>query len=164
MSSATHETESEHSEHGAHDDGAVHAHVSPVLFMVAVFGALIFLTVVTVAVSYVDLGPANNLVAVGVATLKAALVATFFMHLRWDKPFHALVFVGSCCLPGALHRVDPQRHQHAWHRRSGQHGSYPRVHGSARAGRSSDSRCACGPCGWRPGPRGPSLISALPMG
>lgn len=98
MSSATHETESEHGEHGAHDahdDGAVHAHVSPVLFMVAVFGALIFLTVVTVAVSYVDLGPANNLVAVGVATLKAALVATFFMHLRWDKPFHALVFVGS---------------------------------------------------------------------
>jgi len=92
MSSTTHDS---HAEHGDHDDGKVHAHVSPVLFMVAIFGALIFLTVVTVAVSYVDLGPANNLVAVGVATMKAALVAVFFMHLKWDKGFHALIFVAS---------------------------------------------------------------------
>ena len=24
-----------------------------------------------------------------------ALVVTYFMHLRWDRPFHTLVFVGS---------------------------------------------------------------------
>lgn len=99
MSSATHDTPS--AEH-AHDDGKVHAHVSPVLFMVAVFGALIFLTVLTVAVSYVDLGPANNIVAVGIATLKAALVATFFMHLWWDKPFHAMVFVAAFVFLGVF--------------------------------------------------------------
>ncbi len=99
MSSATHDSHS--AEHGP-DDGKVHAHVTPVLFMVAVFGALIFLTVLTVAVSYVDLGPANNIVAVGIATLKAALVATFFMHLWWDKPFHAMVFVAAFVFLGVF--------------------------------------------------------------
>ncbi|MBL8600305.1 MAG: cytochrome C oxidase subunit IV family protein [Myxococcales bacterium] len=94
MSSAAHDAEHGHDGHGE-DDGKVHAHVSPVLFLIAIFGALIFLTVVTVAVSYVDLGAANNAVAVGVATLKASLVAAFFMHLRYEKPFNTLVFLGA---------------------------------------------------------------------
>ncbi|RYZ58796.1 MAG: hypothetical protein EOP08_15990, partial [Proteobacteria bacterium] len=45
-----------HASEEAHTDGAVHAHVAHPLFYVAIFGALIFLTIVTVAVSYVDLG------------------------------------------------------------------------------------------------------------
>lgn len=93
MSTATHESSSDHGH--AHDDGAVHAHVSPVLFMIGIFAALIFLTVVTVAVSYVDLGSANTLVAMLVATMKASLVAAFFMHLRYDHPFNSIIFVLS---------------------------------------------------------------------
>ncbi|RME92679.1 MAG: hypothetical protein D6767_02695 [Candidatus Hydrogenedentota bacterium] len=36
--------------------------------------------------SYVDFGSAkiNILIAMGIATLKASLVAVFFMHLKWE--------------------------------------------------------------------------------
>ena len=89
MSTATNTDHSDQS----HDDGAVHAHVSSPLFLIAIFAALIVLTIVTVAVSYVDLGSANAFVALLVATIKVALVSTFFMHLKYDRPFHALVFI-----------------------------------------------------------------------
>ena len=53
----------------------------------AVFGALLVLTVITVGVSYLHLpeGPAV-LVALAIALGKAALVAMFFMHLKGEKP------------------------------------------------------------------------------
>lgn len=93
------ETAAHADEHGhGHDheeDGAVHAHISDWKFLWAIFGALIVLTVVTVAVSYVDLGAANTAVAIAVATVKASLVATFFMHLRHDRPFNAIIFVSA---------------------------------------------------------------------
>ena len=31
----------------------------------------------------------------GVATIKAILVSLYFMHLRWDRPFNAIILVGS---------------------------------------------------------------------
>lgn len=51
-----------------------------------VFAALAVLTVVTVAISYLDLSPVPA-VALGllVATVKAGLVAAFFMHLLDEK-------------------------------------------------------------------------------
>ncbi|MEZ4407306.1 MAG: cytochrome C oxidase subunit IV family protein [Polyangiales bacterium] len=93
MSSSTTPADSTH----GHDegDGKVHAHVSSPLFLISIFAALIFLTIVTVAVSYVDLGTANTFVAMLIATMKATLVAAFFMHLRYDKPLHTIVFVAS---------------------------------------------------------------------
>jgi len=77
------------------DDGAVHAHVSSTGFYIAVFAALICLTLLTVGQSYVDLGRLNLAVVVLIATTKAALVVSFFMHLRWDNKFNALIFL-SC--------------------------------------------------------------------
>ena len=53
----------------------------------AVFGALMVLTVVTVGVSYLDLSTlATVLVALTIATAKASLVAMFFMHLKGERP------------------------------------------------------------------------------
>ena len=49
---------------------------------IVVWGALILLTAATVAVSYVYLGMMNVVVALGIASAKASLVALFFMHLR----------------------------------------------------------------------------------
>ena len=46
------------------------------------FGVLVALTITTVAVSYVDLGVFNGVVAITIATIKASLVMYFFMHLR----------------------------------------------------------------------------------
>lgn len=51
----------------------------------AVFAALLLLTVVTVLVSYVDLGLLNVVVALLIASVKASLVALFFMHLKGES-------------------------------------------------------------------------------
>ena len=69
------------------------AHVVPVRVLLAVFAVLMVLTGLTIAVSLVDFGHLNLWVAIGVATIKASLVALYFMHLRYDAPFNALVFV-----------------------------------------------------------------------
>jgi cytochrome c oxidase subunit 4 len=50
-----------------------------------VFFALLALTVVTVSVSYVDLGLWNAVVALVIASTKASLVALFFMHLKGES-------------------------------------------------------------------------------
>ena len=61
-----------------------------------VLGALIVLTVLTVAVTSIDLGSQGNfIVAMIIATIKAALVMGYFMHLVWDSKFNALLFLSS---------------------------------------------------------------------
>ena len=64
---------------------AVHAvGVRPYL---VIFGALLVLTIVTVAVSYLQLSTgATVAVALTIATAKASLVAMFFMHLKGERP------------------------------------------------------------------------------
>lgn len=61
-------------------------HAVPVTGYLMVFGVLLVLTFLTVAVSYVDKPPAIT-VAVGLAlaTVKAGLVAWFFMHLSHER-------------------------------------------------------------------------------
>ncbi len=71
------------------------AHVIPPGVLLAVFAALMAMTAITVAVTWVDLGPWNLAAAMAIATLKASLVALYFMHLRYDQPFNALVFVAA---------------------------------------------------------------------
>lgn len=78
--------------HGGH--GAV-GHVAPLRALIGTGAALLVLTWLTVAVTRVDLGELNIFVALGVATVKAGLVMLFFMHLRWDRPFNAIVCIGS---------------------------------------------------------------------
>ena len=60
-------------------------HDSGIRIYLAVWGALVVLTAVTVAVSYVHLGLMNVVVALLVASVKASLVALFFMHLRYES-------------------------------------------------------------------------------
>jgi cytochrome c oxidase subunit IV len=83
----------------AHNPANVHAqghtHVVPPKILFGTFAALLVLTVLTVAVTLVDLGPLNIWIALLVAVVKAALVALYFMHLRWDAPFNALILVSA---------------------------------------------------------------------
>ena len=89
-------TEHSQAHDGDHDDdGAVHVHISSTRFYVGVFAALILLTIVTVKVSYYDFGSANIVIAILIATMKASLVAAFFMHLRHDQLFNTLSFLGA---------------------------------------------------------------------
>ena len=51
-----------------------------------VFFALAILTVITVAVSYIELSPAEGIMlALAIASVKASLVAGYFMHLISQK-------------------------------------------------------------------------------
>lgn len=53
--------------------------------------ALLLLTGLTIAVSYIDFGAGNVVMALLIATIKASLVALFFMHLKSDKPVNAII-------------------------------------------------------------------------
>ncbi len=84
--------------HDAHGDGHDHglAHTTPVSLLFGILAALLVLTVATVAVTSIDLGAQGNLVvAMIIATVKAGLVVTFFMHLLWDKKFNLILFLTS---------------------------------------------------------------------
>jgi cytochrome c oxidase subunit 4 len=67
--------------HAAHDD--IRNHVKTYYM---IFGALMALTIVTVAVSYLELAtPMAVSVALIVATIKGSLVAMYFMHLLHER-------------------------------------------------------------------------------
>jgi len=92
---------SEHSHDHAHGGEAAHddhglAHTTPVSLLIGILAVLLVLTVLTVSVTSFDLGAQGNLVvAMIIATVKAILVVTFFMHLLWDKKFHLILFLTS---------------------------------------------------------------------
>jgi cytochrome c oxidase subunit 4 len=77
----------EHTHAHAH---AEHHHGSVALY-VRTLVALLILTAITVGASYIDFGAGNVVIALFVATIKATIVALFFMHLRWDKPVNAVI-------------------------------------------------------------------------
>ena len=68
-------------------------HVSPKSLYYSIFGALMVLTAITVAVAFVNLGAFNFPVAIGIALTKATLVILFFMHAKYSSKLTQL-FVG----------------------------------------------------------------------
>jgi len=58
---------------------------------------LLILTALTVFAAGIDFGSntINVVIALTIATVKATLVALFFMHLLYDKPVNAVVLVTS---------------------------------------------------------------------
>ena len=70
-------------------------HIASVKLLLAVWVALMLGTWLTVSASTVDLGFLNIWVGLAIATGKALLVGLYYMHLRWDKPFHTFIFLGA---------------------------------------------------------------------
>lgn len=70
-------------------------HVTSVSTLIATFVALVALTILTSVMAYVDLGRADIWVVLVIATTKAALVATIFMHLLHDKAFNGVILLGT---------------------------------------------------------------------
>jgi cytochrome c oxidase subunit 4 len=59
-----------------------------------IFASLLVLTLLTVGVAFIDLGPLNTIIALTIAVGKATLVLLFFMHVRYSS--HVIwVFVGA---------------------------------------------------------------------
>lgn len=71
------------------------AHVASAKSLLGTFGALAFLTVLTVAASHLNLGNVDLVIAMVIATIKATLVALFFMHLRHERVFNIVVFLSA---------------------------------------------------------------------
>lgn len=61
----------------------------------AVLAVLLVLTVVTVGVSYVDMGFLNVPVALAIACTKVTFVLLFFMHLKYEGPIIYFSFIGT---------------------------------------------------------------------
>ncbi|MFN8005620.1 MAG: cytochrome C oxidase subunit IV family protein [Terriglobia bacterium] len=69
--------------------------IVPLRIYFIVFAALMVLTAVTIFVSYHDMGPLNNVVALTIAVTKATLVILYFMHVRYSPSLTKLVAAGS---------------------------------------------------------------------
>jgi cytochrome c oxidase subunit 4 len=66
-------------------------HISPKRTYYAIFGALMLLTAITVAVAFVNLGALNFPVAIAIAITKATLVVLFFMHVKYSSRLTKMV-------------------------------------------------------------------------
>ena len=99
---------SDHAAESGHDPAEIDKHVR---VYITVFVALMALTIITVAVSYLDLStPMAIAVALFIATIKGSLVACYFMHLISEKRliYAVLVvtlvkFVALLALPALTH-------------------------------------------------------------
>jgi len=105
----------EHAEH--HDDHENEiSHVASVKTLVGTGGTLLLLTILTVAATKIDFGANINLaIAMVIAVTKATLVILFFMHLRYDRLFHTVVFVSAICAASlfvGFTLMDSSQYQH----------------------------------------------------
>ena len=82
-----------------------HSHPSPVKYVgIAVFLAII--TALEVALYYIPMPEALLVVMLLIlATTKFALVAAFFMHLKFDSPMLRRVFITGLILAGVVYTV-----------------------------------------------------------
>ena len=90
------------------------SHVMPLNLLFTIFAALIALTALTVFVSQTDLGSWEIVMTMLIATIKASLVAIYFMHLRYDSPFNAMIVVFSLLFVAlfiGFTLIDVQRYQ-----------------------------------------------------
>lgn len=85
------------SAHASNADSEHHgfSHPAPVWQLLAVFFALVILTVLTVYQSTFELGNWELGLSLFIATIKGSLVILFFMHMLHDKPLNVIVFMSS---------------------------------------------------------------------
>jgi cytochrome c oxidase subunit IV len=70
-------------------------HIMSSKFYYTIWIALLCLTGITAAVSFVDLGPFNAVVALVIATVKALLVVLFFMHVKYTSEKLTKIVIAS---------------------------------------------------------------------
>jgi cytochrome c oxidase subunit 4 len=86
----------------SHD--TTHTHTHPWTPYAITLGVLLVLTVITVVAAGINFGSnsINVIIALSIATVKATLVALYFMHLRHDKPINAVIAVSGFMFLGLL--------------------------------------------------------------
>lgn len=69
-------------------------HITPYNVYVKILILLLFLTAITILVTYVELGPLSVTVALGIASLKVFIVLAYFMHLKFDDKMFRIMVAG----------------------------------------------------------------------
>ena len=84
--------------HDDHEQDHGLSHVATIRVLCATGGTLLLMTLITVAATRVNFGANINLaIAMAIAVFKATLVILFFMHLKYDRLFHTVIFVSAIC-------------------------------------------------------------------
>ena len=79
----------------AHSEEHSHHFIVPVRYYVGALVSLLILTFITVFVAQFNFGSFNIVVAMAVAVLKAGIVISIFMGMKWDHGFNRVAFLGS---------------------------------------------------------------------
>jgi len=77
-------------------------HIVPFKNHIMVLLTLIVLTILTVAITSIDLGPYNTAAALVIATIKIILVLMYFMHLRFDQVIYRIMAIMVLCIYSAV--------------------------------------------------------------
>lgn len=86
-----------HTSMSHHEEGHHGHHIIPFKTLAAVFGALVFLTLLTVFLAkFFHFGALEVPIAIAIASVKAGLVVSIFMGLKYDNKVNTLAFsIGS---------------------------------------------------------------------
>ncbi len=77
-------------------------HIVPFKVHAIVLVALLIMTAVTILITHIELGPLTVTGALVIATIKATIVLTYFMHLKFDNRFYALMAIGVILVIGIV--------------------------------------------------------------
>ncbi len=77
------------------DSETIRTHISSPTQLLIIFSALLVLTALTVWAATWPVGDFDVWIALGIAGIKAGLVAAYFMHLRYDRPTNSLLLIFS---------------------------------------------------------------------
>ncbi len=80
----------------------MHEKVTPVRTYLIIGAILLFFTLATYLLAYVNLGPWNTVVALGIAAIKASLIMLFFMNARFSGGITRIVILGGLLWLGIL--------------------------------------------------------------
>ncbi|MBE0577772.1 MAG: cytochrome C oxidase subunit IV family protein [Desulfuromonadales bacterium] len=75
-----------------------HSHIVPYKTFLIIWFALLILTGITIAVAQYNLGALNIWVALGIATLKAGLVVSVFMHMQYESYLFKLSLLSALAI------------------------------------------------------------------
>jgi len=67
-------------------------HITPLRTYLVIGASLLILTAITVGLSFIHFGAFNLVIAMLIASVKATLVAMFFMHLYYDNKLFTAIF------------------------------------------------------------------------
>ncbi|NJC89383.1 MAG: cytochrome-c oxidase [Desulfuromonas sp.] len=74
------------------------AHIVPYRTFILVWLTLLALTGITIGVAQVHFGALNIWIALGIATLKSALVIAFFMHMKDETTLFKLALLAALAI------------------------------------------------------------------